>query len=75
MLGPLQDNGGPTLTHLPMAASPVINVGSNEHVPDGVTRDQRGPLYLRIDGGSVELGAVEVTSELPQVIFADSLEQ
>ena len=75
MLGPLQDNGGPTLTHLPMAGSPVINVGSNEHIPDGVTRDQRGPLYLRIDGGNVELGAVEVTSALPQVIFADSLEQ
>lgn len=53
----------------------MINVGSNEHIPDGVTRDQRGPLYLRIDGGKVELGAVEVTSALPQVIFADSLEQ
>jgi hypothetical protein len=58
-----------------LAGSPVINVGSNEHIPDGVTRDQRGPLYLRIDGGKVELGAVEVTSALPQVIFADSLEQ
>ena len=58
-LGPLADNGGPTLTHLP-------GVGSlaREFIPDGVNgcgatfdRDQRGesrPLGPACDAGSVE---------------------
>jgi hypothetical protein len=74
MLGALADNGGPTLTHLPQPGSPVINAGNNADVPVGLKRDQRGTFYLRIDGGAVELGAVEITPALPQVIFKDGLE-
>ena len=54
-LGPLQDNGGPTLTHMPQASSPVIDV-----IPVGqcVPSDQRG--FTRPGGTSCDIGAVEV---------------
>jgi subtilisin family serine protease len=38
LLGPLQDNGGPTLTHALLPGSPAIDQGSC----DDVTTDQRG---------------------------------
>jgi hypothetical protein len=64
-LGPLQDNGGPTLTHLPLAGSPAINAGVNAEAqaPDGspLTTDQRGST--RIVGSSVDIGAVEVQTD------------
>jgi predicted outer membrane repeat protein len=40
-LGPLQDNGGPTLTHAPFADSPAIDNGDPLHF---VSADQRGTL-------------------------------
>jgi len=55
-LGPLQNNGGPTLTHLPSSASPVLNDGSNPN-PLTVFTDQRGAL--RQSGSGVDMGAVE----------------
>ena len=53
VLGPLADNGGPTLTHLPDANSPLIDAGSS---PFDV--DQRGmPRVIeQADIGSVEAG-------------------
>ena len=57
MLGPLQDNGGPTLTHALLAGSPAINSGSNALIPAGVATDQRGGV--RIVGSTVDMGAVE----------------
>jgi hypothetical protein len=57
LLGPLQNNGGPTLTENPLAGSPVINKGVNANIPAGTTTDQRG--FLRIIGGTVDIGAVE----------------
>jgi hypothetical protein len=60
-LGPLQNNGGPTLTHAPLTGSPVIDVGTNAGCP---ATDQRGvlrPLDTTHPGLSVcDLGAVEV---------------
>jgi hypothetical protein len=53
LLGPLQDNGGPTLTMLPGPSSPAIDAGST-----GLTADQRGlprPVGAGPDLGSVEL--------------------
>jgi hypothetical protein len=38
-LGPLDDNGGPTFTHLPATTSPVIDKGN---APSGLVTDQRG---------------------------------
>jgi hypothetical protein len=55
-LGPLADNGGFTLTHLPMAGSPLINAADPAAVG---TEDQRG-YRDRISGGRMDIGAVEV---------------
>jgi len=63
-LGPLQDNGGPTLTHLPNASSPVIDAGNPagciDQASEIITRDQRG--FLRI--GICDIGAVERAFQL-----------
>ncbi|HZZ79267.1 MAG TPA: choice-of-anchor Q domain-containing protein [Gemmataceae bacterium] len=55
LLGPLQNNGGPTLTMLPAANSPVIGKGAN---PKNLTTDQRGVPRSSI---GVDIGAVQVT--------------
>jgi len=59
-LGPLQNNGGPTQSHLPGAGSPLIDAGFNA-VVQGV--DQRG--FQRTAGTQVDIGAVESGSSLP----------
>ena len=51
-LGALQDNGGPTLTRMPAATSPLVNAGGD----DCPSRDQR--LRPRTDG-ACDVGAVE----------------
>jgi hypothetical protein len=54
MLGPLQYNGGLTLTHLPQENSEAID---NGQCPAGVTADQCGqprPQGLACDAGAVE---------------------
>lgn len=57
LLGPLQDNGGPTLTMAPLPGSPCIDAGDNTNAPD---YDQRGPGFPRIVGGTIDIGALEV---------------
>ena len=55
-LGPLQDNGGPTLTHALLVGSPAIDAGDDAAAP---TTDQRGvarPLGAATDIGAFELG-------------------
>lgn len=64
-LGPLQDNGGPTLTHLPLPGSPAINHGAAH----GFDFDQRG--LTRVQGVAADIGAVETQ---PDVIFADDFD-
>ncbi|HYT93264.1 MAG TPA: Ig-like domain-containing protein, partial [Gemmataceae bacterium] len=56
LLGPLQDNGGPTLTRAPLPGSPVINAGVTS-IPSPTDLDQRG--LLRIVGSAIDIGAVE----------------
>ena len=60
MLGPLADNGGPTLTHLPMGGSPVIDAGRS-----AFRVDQRGlnRTDAQNDIGAVELAASAVDGE------------
>ena len=58
-LGPLQDNGGPTLTMALLPGSPAIDAGSNDLIPPGVLYDQRGPGFQRIVNGTVDIGAYE----------------
>lgn len=63
-LGPLADNGGPTLTHAPLAGSQAINNGAqfgcSNPLDSGaaLTADQRG--QARVAGGRCDIGAVEV---------------
>ena len=53
-LGPLTHNGGPTLTHQLLAASPALGKGSN---PSTIPTDQR--FYPRTTNGKTDIGAVE----------------
>lgn len=55
-LGPLQDNGGPTWTHLPMPDSLAIDNGFDSQC---ATVDQRG--ITRPQGRACDIGAVETT--------------
>lgn len=55
LLSLLQNNGGPTLTHLPLPSSPAINNGDNSICP---ATDQRG--VTRPQGGVCDIGSVEV---------------
>ena len=68
-LGPLTDNGGPTMTHALLAGSPAINAGSNALAADqngsALTTDQRGPGFVRIINGIVDAGAFETTAAAP----------
>jgi hypothetical protein len=54
-LGPLQNNGGPTFTHVPASDSPAID-GSDP----ALSMDQRGPGFARLVNGRADIGAVEV---------------
>jgi hypothetical protein len=56
LLGPLQDNGGPTFTHALLDGSPAIDAGANAGAP---TTDQRG--VTRPQGQYVDIGAYEST--------------
>lgn len=62
-LGPLQNNGGPTLTHAPLAGSPAIDTGSCP----GLTVDQRG--VGRPQGPACDVGAVEEDAPIPDTSF------
>jgi uncharacterized repeat protein (TIGR01451 family)/CSLREA domain-containing protein len=58
LLGPLADNGGPTLTHLPLAGSPAIDAGDNDRC---TATDQRGTTRTDdCDIGSVEASSADV---------------
>jgi predicted outer membrane repeat protein len=57
MLGPLQDNGGPTPTMALLPGSPAIDAGDNTGAP---AYDQRGPGYPRIVNSTIDIGAFEV---------------
>ncbi|MBD2409566.1 hypothetical protein FACHB389_09210 [Nostoc calcicola FACHB-389] len=63
-LGPLQNNGGATLTHSLLAGSPAINAGNNSLVAVNVTTDQRGVGFNRVFNNTVDIGAYEVQSPI-----------
>jgi hypothetical protein len=65
LLGPLQDNGGPTFTHALLPSSPAINAGDPNFVPPP-DYDQRGPGFDRVRNGRLDIGSFEVqTSPRP----------
>jgi predicted outer membrane repeat protein len=59
MLGPLQDNGGPTFTHALLPGSPAIDAGDPNFTPPPYY-DQRGPDFLRVRNGRIDVGSFEV---------------
>jgi predicted outer membrane repeat protein len=71
LLGPLQDNGGPTFTHALLPDSPAIDRGKRDVIPSLVLdTDQRGfsrpvgsPAVARGDGS--DIGAFEVQLPAP----------
>jgi hypothetical protein len=74
----LANNGGPTLTHLPNAGSPLVDTGNPAGCagPDGgiLNTDQRGfsrPIYggsaLRCDKGSTERGSFQMRLGMPMI--------
>jgi hypothetical protein len=60
LLGPLQDNGGPTRTMVPGVGSSAIDEGNPAWSPPPNT-DQRGTGFPRLVGTRADLGAVEGT--------------
>ena len=73
LLGPLRDNGGPTLTHAPLPSSPLIDTGNADLVPV----DQRG-RSRRLDAsqtgvGRSDIGAVEFSNVLLEGLLFNDL--
>ena len=64
MLGPLQDNGGPTFTHALLSGSPAIDAGDPSFTPPP-NYDQRGSDFQRVFNGRVDIGAFEVQPPRP----------
>jgi hypothetical protein len=67
-LGPLQDNGGPTLTHAPLPGSVAINGADNSFAKDQnnvpLTTDQRGFPRAADASNIADIGAVEVNYQI-----------
>jgi len=63
MLGPLQDNGGPTFTRALLRASPAINAGDPNFTPPPFY-DQRGIGFDRVTNGRLDVGSFEVQTML-----------
>ncbi len=62
-LGPLQNNGGPTLTCAPLPGSYAIGYASSTGAP---TTDQRG--VPRPQGGAYDIGAVQTVTNTPYLM-------
>src|SRR5437763_12392378 len=64
MLGPLQDNGGPTFTHTLLSGSPAIDSGDPNFDPYAFSPpllyDQRGDGFARVVNDHIDIGAFEV---------------
>ncbi len=70
LLGPLQNNGGPTLTHALLSGSPAIDAGETPNCTDnlgapiatdqrGLQRPANGGISLRCDIGAFEFIALK----------------
>ncbi len=67
MLGPLADNGGPTLTMALLPGSPAIDAGNTSLAP---ATDQRG--FPRPAGLAADIGAFEYGSVMPTIAIGRS---
>jgi hypothetical protein len=64
LLGPLQNNGGPTFTHRPFPGSSAIDTGDPNFTPPPLY-DQRGPGFDRVVNGRIDIGSFEVQKGKP----------
>jgi hypothetical protein len=64
LLGPLQDNGGPTLTHALLPGSPASDAGDPDFTPPPFY-DQRGLGFARVVNGRIDVGSFEVQGPTP----------
>ena len=69
LLGPLQDNGGPTKTHALLPGSPAIDAGG----PTSLAFDQRSAPFVRVFGSAVDIGAFEVQPPPHTTFVVDTL--
>ena len=58
LVGPLQDNGGPTFTHALLLGNPAIDSGNPNFTPPPFF-DQRGTGYPRVVNGRLDKGSFE----------------
>jgi CSLREA domain-containing protein len=66
LVGPLQDNGGPTLTVALLQGSPAIDAGANARCPDTDQRGEVRPIDGNGDGSTVcDIGAYEFSVLVP----------
>ena len=61
VLGPLQNNGGPTFTHELLPGSPAIDAGDPNFTPPPFF-DQRGQGFPRVVNSRIDKGSFEVQS-------------
>ncbi len=87
LLGPLANNGGPTMTHTPLNGSPAINRGllanlpadtydldGNSNTTEALPVDQRGLPNIRVRGPAPDSGAVEAFAFEPTILAASTHE-
>ena len=65
LLGPLQDNGGPTFTHALLPGSPAIDAGDPNFSPPPFN-DQRGCPFDRVFNGRIDIGSFETQPQSPR---------
>jgi hypothetical protein len=70
-LGPLTNNGGVTLTHIPRSTSPAVDAGNDNMA---LVNDQRGTGFPRIFGANADIGAVEWQGGPDEEIFNSGFE-
>jgi hypothetical protein len=64
LLGPLQNNGGPTFTHALSLRSHAINAGDPSFTPPPYY-DQRGSPFVRVFNGRIDIGSFEAQPRHP----------
>ena len=69
LLGPLQNNGGPTSTYELMPGSPAVNAGDPNFTPPPFY-DQRGPGFDRVRDGRIDIGSFELQGSVLTVTSA-----
>lgn len=72
IIGPLADNGGPTLTHALLVGSPAIDNADNTGGPEIDQRGEPRPTDATADIGAYELGGVSITIDDVAIAEGDS---